>query len=70
MREAGGGTIINISSVAGKKGWANASGYCASLADTRTAAGAGRGPDRTAGGGVARVRADGRDRGAIEEGLP
>jgi len=30
MREAGGGTIINISSVAGKKGWANASGYCAS----------------------------------------
>ena len=30
MREAGGGTIINISSVAGKKGWANASAYCAS----------------------------------------
>ena len=30
MREAGGGTIINISSVAGKKGWANASVYCAS----------------------------------------
>ena len=24
MREAGGGTIVNISSVAGKKGWANA----------------------------------------------
>jgi NAD(P)-dependent dehydrogenase (short-subunit alcohol dehydrogenase family) len=30
MREAGGGTIINVSSVAGKKGWANASAYCAS----------------------------------------
>ena len=30
MREAGGGIIINISSVAGKKGWANASAYCAS----------------------------------------
>jgi NAD(P)-dependent dehydrogenase (short-subunit alcohol dehydrogenase family) len=30
MREAGGGTIVNISSVAGKKGWANASAYCAS----------------------------------------
>jgi NAD(P)-dependent dehydrogenase (short-subunit alcohol dehydrogenase family) len=30
MREAGGGTILNISSVAGKKGWANASAYCAS----------------------------------------
>jgi NAD(P)-dependent dehydrogenase (short-subunit alcohol dehydrogenase family) len=30
MREAGGGTIINISSVASKKGWANASAYCAS----------------------------------------
>jgi 3-oxoacyl-[acyl-carrier protein] reductase len=30
MRKAGGGTIINISSVAGKKGWANASAYCAS----------------------------------------
>jgi NAD(P)-dependent dehydrogenase (short-subunit alcohol dehydrogenase family) len=29
MREAGGGTIVNISSVAGKKGWANASAYCA-----------------------------------------
>ena len=28
MREAGGGTIVNISSVAGKKGWANASAYC------------------------------------------
>ncbi len=30
MREAGGGTIVNISSVAGKKGWASASAYCAS----------------------------------------
>jgi NAD(P)-dependent dehydrogenase (short-subunit alcohol dehydrogenase family) len=30
MREVGGGIIINISSVAGKKGWANASAYCAS----------------------------------------
>jgi NAD(P)-dependent dehydrogenase (short-subunit alcohol dehydrogenase family) len=30
MREAGGGTIVNISSVAGKKGWAKASAYCAS----------------------------------------
>ena len=30
MREAGGGMIANISSVAGKKGWANASAYCAS----------------------------------------
>lgn len=30
MREAGGGTIVNISSVAGKKGWAEASAYCAS----------------------------------------
>ena len=30
MREGGGGTVINISSVAGKKGWANASAYCAS----------------------------------------
>src|SRR5215204_3309903 len=30
MREAGSGTIVNISSVAGKKGWANASAYCAS----------------------------------------
>jgi 3-oxoacyl-[acyl-carrier protein] reductase len=30
MREAGGGTIVNVSSVAGKKGWANASAYCAS----------------------------------------
>jgi len=29
MRDAGGGTIINISSVAGKKGWTNASAYCA-----------------------------------------
>ena len=30
MREAGGGTIVNVSSVAGKKGWAGASAYCAS----------------------------------------
>jgi NAD(P)-dependent dehydrogenase (short-subunit alcohol dehydrogenase family) len=30
MREARRGTIINVSSVAGKKGWANASAYCAS----------------------------------------
>jgi len=30
MRRAGGGTIVNISSVAGKKGWANDSAYCAS----------------------------------------
>ena len=30
MRETGGGTIVNVSSVAGKKGWANASAYCAS----------------------------------------
>ena len=30
MREARGGMIVNISSVAGKKGWANASAYCAS----------------------------------------
>jgi NAD(P)-dependent dehydrogenase (short-subunit alcohol dehydrogenase family) len=29
MREAG-GTIVNVSSIAGKKGWANASAYCAS----------------------------------------
>jgi len=30
VREAGGGIIVNISSVAGKKGWVNASAYCAS----------------------------------------
>src|SRR5919112_3183274 len=30
MREASGGTIVNVSSVAGRKGWANASAYCAS----------------------------------------
>ena len=30
MRAAGGGTIVNVSSVAGKRGWANASAYCAS----------------------------------------
>jgi NAD(P)-dependent dehydrogenase (short-subunit alcohol dehydrogenase family) len=28
MREAGGGLIVNISSVAGRRGWANASAYC------------------------------------------
>jgi NAD(P)-dependent dehydrogenase (short-subunit alcohol dehydrogenase family) len=30
MRKTGGGTIVNVSSVAGKRGWANASAYCAS----------------------------------------
>jgi NAD(P)-dependent dehydrogenase (short-subunit alcohol dehydrogenase family) len=30
MRQAGRGTIINVSSVAGKRGWANATAYCAS----------------------------------------
>jgi NAD(P)-dependent dehydrogenase (short-subunit alcohol dehydrogenase family) len=30
MQAAGGGTIVNVSSVAGKRGWANASAYCAS----------------------------------------
>jgi NADP-dependent 3-hydroxy acid dehydrogenase YdfG len=30
MIQAGQGTIINVSSVAGKRGWANASAYCAS----------------------------------------
>ena len=30
MREQARGTIINVSSVAGKRGWANASAYCAS----------------------------------------
>ena len=30
MREAGRGTIVNVSSIAGKKGWANASAYCVS----------------------------------------
>lgn len=29
MRELGGGTIVNVSSVAGRRGWANASAYCA-----------------------------------------
>ncbi|SNR91895.1 SDR family oxidoreductase [Blastococcus mobilis] len=29
MREQGGGTIVNVSSVAGRRGWANASAYCA-----------------------------------------
>ena len=28
MREAGGGTIVNVSSVAGRRGWANAAAYC------------------------------------------
>lgn len=28
MRAAGGGLIVNISSVAGRRGWANASAYC------------------------------------------
>jgi 3-oxoacyl-[acyl-carrier protein] reductase len=30
MRTAGRGTIVNVSSVAGKRGWANAAAYCAS----------------------------------------
>lgn len=30
MRQLGHGTIVNISSVAGKRGWANAGAYCAS----------------------------------------
>jgi NAD(P)-dependent dehydrogenase (short-subunit alcohol dehydrogenase family) len=30
MQGQGGGTIINVSSVAGKRGWANAAAYCAS----------------------------------------
>ncbi|HYY33740.1 MAG TPA: SDR family oxidoreductase [Gaiellaceae bacterium] len=30
MRRRGGGTIVNISSVAGKRGWADAAAYCAS----------------------------------------
>lgn len=30
MRRVGCGTIVNVSSVAGKRGWANASAYCAS----------------------------------------
>jgi NAD(P)-dependent dehydrogenase (short-subunit alcohol dehydrogenase family) len=30
MQAQGGGTIINVSSVAGKRGWANAAAYCAS----------------------------------------
>jgi NAD(P)-dependent dehydrogenase (short-subunit alcohol dehydrogenase family) len=30
MQHAGRGTIVNISSVAGKRGWANAAAYCAS----------------------------------------
>jgi NAD(P)-dependent dehydrogenase (short-subunit alcohol dehydrogenase family) len=30
MRRAGGGTIINVSSVAGLRGWADATAYCSS----------------------------------------
>jgi NAD(P)-dependent dehydrogenase (short-subunit alcohol dehydrogenase family) len=30
MRAAGGGTIVNISSIAGRRGWAGAPAYCAS----------------------------------------
>jgi 3-oxoacyl-[acyl-carrier protein] reductase len=30
MQAAGGGTIVNVSSVAGKRGWAGAAAYCAS----------------------------------------
>ncbi|MDP5181754.1 SDR family oxidoreductase [Blastococcus sp. BMG 814] len=30
MRSAGGGTIVNVSSVAGLRGWASAAAYCAS----------------------------------------
>lgn len=30
MRAAGGGTIVNVSSVAGLRGWANAAAYCSS----------------------------------------
>jgi NAD(P)-dependent dehydrogenase (short-subunit alcohol dehydrogenase family) len=30
MRASGRGTIVNVSSVAGKRGWANAAAYCAS----------------------------------------
>lgn len=29
LRERGGGTIVNVSSVAGRRGWANAAAYCA-----------------------------------------
>ncbi len=29
MRERGSGTIVNVSSIAGRRGWANASAYCA-----------------------------------------
>jgi NAD(P)-dependent dehydrogenase (short-subunit alcohol dehydrogenase family) len=29
MRAAGGGTIVNVSSVTGRRGWVNASAYCA-----------------------------------------
>ena len=30
LRQAGGGTLVNVSSVAGRRGWAEASAYCAS----------------------------------------
>jgi NAD(P)-dependent dehydrogenase (short-subunit alcohol dehydrogenase family) len=30
MRRRGGGTVVNVSSVAGKRGWADAAAYCAS----------------------------------------
>lgn len=30
MRERGGGTIVNVSSIAGRRGWANGAAYCAS----------------------------------------
>ncbi|MFD2081275.1 SDR family oxidoreductase [Actinopolymorpha cephalotaxi] len=29
MRQAGGGTIVNVASVAGRRGWPNATAYCA-----------------------------------------
>jgi NAD(P)-dependent dehydrogenase (short-subunit alcohol dehydrogenase family) len=29
MRDAGGGLVVNVSSVAGRRGWGNASAYCA-----------------------------------------
>ena len=50
MRRVGSGTIINVSSVAGKRAWANASAYCASkFRSERADAGAcggGQAPDR------------------------
>lgn len=30
LRRAGGGTVVNVSSIAGRRGWAEASAYCAS----------------------------------------